>query len=176
MTIKTMVSTHRPRVSFARFTFCWWRHNRLLMTSQWPDNCVTITWIVISNSLDIDFIHGSMHGRSCKNRDHIILCILPTDVFAFHITTTYKIVFQLSESHFVLNPFSDCLCYGSVSPVPREAVVYPVEEGYLFTESGINSQYNTRPRMGSWYHEWTTLRSWGIRGHPPSHQMLKIYS
>ena len=26
-----------------------------------------ITWIVISNSLDIDFIHGDIHGRSCKN-------------------------------------------------------------------------------------------------------------
>ena len=58
--------THRPRVSLARFSFCWWRHNRLLMTSQWPDNCDAITSIVISNSLDIDFIHGEIHGRSCK--------------------------------------------------------------------------------------------------------------
>ena len=49
-----------------RFSFCWWRPNRLLMTSQWPDNCDAITWIVISYSLDIDFIHGDMHGRSCK--------------------------------------------------------------------------------------------------------------
>ena len=23
-------------------------------------------WQVISNSLDIDFIHGDIHGRSCK--------------------------------------------------------------------------------------------------------------
>ena len=37
------------------------------MTSQWPDNCDTITWIVISNSLDIDFIHRDIHGRSYKN-------------------------------------------------------------------------------------------------------------
>ena len=50
---KTTSFTHRPRVSHARFSFCWWRHNRLLMTSQWPDNCDAITWIVISNSLDI---------------------------------------------------------------------------------------------------------------------------
>ena len=42
--------THRPRVSLARFSFCWWRHNRLFMTSQWPDSCDAITWIVISNS------------------------------------------------------------------------------------------------------------------------------
>ena len=23
-------------------------------------------WIMISNELDIDFIHGDIHGRSCK--------------------------------------------------------------------------------------------------------------
>ena len=66
MKIKTTIFTHRPRVSLARFSFCWWRHNQLLMTSQWPDNCDMITWIMISNSLDIDFIHGDIHGRSCK--------------------------------------------------------------------------------------------------------------
>ena len=49
-----------------RFLFCWWRHNRLPMTSQWPDNCDAITWKVISNSIDIDFIHGDSHDRSCK--------------------------------------------------------------------------------------------------------------
>ena len=37
------------------------------MTSQWPDNCNANTWQVISNSLDIDFIHGDIHGRPCKN-------------------------------------------------------------------------------------------------------------
>ena len=46
----------------------------LLMTSQsvaddatqWPDNWDAITWIVIFNSLGIDFIHGDIHDRSCK--------------------------------------------------------------------------------------------------------------
>ena len=66
MTIKTKIFTHRPRGSLAQSTFWWWRHNRVLMTSQWPDNCNAITWIVISNSLDIDLIHGNIHGRSCK--------------------------------------------------------------------------------------------------------------
>ena len=66
MTLKTRIFTHLPRVSLARFTFCWWRHNRLAMTSQWSDNCDANTWQVISNSLDIDFIHGDIHGRSCK--------------------------------------------------------------------------------------------------------------
>ena len=28
--------------------------------------CDAVTWQVISNSLDIDFIHGDIHGRSCK--------------------------------------------------------------------------------------------------------------
>ena len=66
ITIKMTIFSHRPCVSLVRFSACWWHHNWLLMTSQWPDNCDTITWIVISNSLDIDFIHGGIHGRSCK--------------------------------------------------------------------------------------------------------------
>ena len=73
---KTLIFTHRPRVSLARFSFCWWRHHRLPMTSPWPDNCDVIPWIVIPNSLDIDFIHGDIHGRSCKKR--------------FRLTTTFK--------------------------------------------------------------------------------------
>ena len=67
MTIRTTSFTYRPRVSLTRFSFCWLCHNLLLMTSQWPDSCDAITWIVISNSLDIDFIHGDIHDRSCKN-------------------------------------------------------------------------------------------------------------
>ena len=39
----------------------------LLMTSQWSDNCDVVMWIMIFNSLDIDFINGDIHGRSCKN-------------------------------------------------------------------------------------------------------------
>ena len=69
MTIKTTIFTNCPRVSLARFSFCWWRHNWLLMTSQWPDNCDAIKWIMISNSLDIDFIHSDIHGQSCKKND-----------------------------------------------------------------------------------------------------------
>ena len=51
MMIKTMIFTHHLCVSLIRLTFCWWCHNRLLMMSQWPDCCVAITWIMISNSL-----------------------------------------------------------------------------------------------------------------------------
>ena len=67
MTLKTRIFACHPCVSLARFKFCWWRHNRLAMTSQWPDNCDANTWQVISNSLGIDFIHGDIHGRSCEN-------------------------------------------------------------------------------------------------------------
>ena len=46
---KTRIVTHHLRVSLARFTLCWWRHNILAMTSQWPDHCDANTWQVISN-------------------------------------------------------------------------------------------------------------------------------
>ena len=38
----------------------------LLMTSQSIADDVTITWIMKFNSLAFDFIHGDIHGRSCK--------------------------------------------------------------------------------------------------------------
>ena len=60
------IFTHRPRVSPALLSFWWWRHNRLLMRSQWPDNCDAITWIMMFNSLDIDFIHDDIQDQSCK--------------------------------------------------------------------------------------------------------------
>ena len=68
ITTKATIFTYRSSVSLAWFTFRWWRHNWLLMTSHWPDNCDAITWIMISNSLNIDFIHDDIHGRSCKNK------------------------------------------------------------------------------------------------------------
>ena len=38
----------------------WWRNN-------YPHKCDATKWQVISNSLYIDFIHGDIHGWSCKN-------------------------------------------------------------------------------------------------------------
>ena len=76
---KTKIFSRNPRVSLARITFCWWRHNRSAMASQWPDNCDANTWQVISNSLDIDFIHGAIHGRSCKKNRSSIRHIFITD-------------------------------------------------------------------------------------------------
>ena len=56
MTIKTTIFTHCIHVSLTQFLFCWWHHNRLLMTSQWPDNCDAIMWIVISNTISISIL------------------------------------------------------------------------------------------------------------------------
>ena len=71
MTLKARIFTHHPRVSLARFAFCWWRHNRLAMTSQLPHNFDANTWQVISNSLENDFIHGNIHHRSCKKPAYV---------------------------------------------------------------------------------------------------------
>ena len=68
----TTVLAHRHNLSLALMTFCRWRHNWLLMTSQLRDNCDASTWIVIFNSLDIDFIHSDIHDRSCKKS--ILVC------------------------------------------------------------------------------------------------------
>ena len=63
---KTGILIHCLCFLLPLFMFCWWRHNRLLMMSQLHDNCDATTWQVISNSLDIDFMHVDIHGRSCK--------------------------------------------------------------------------------------------------------------
>ena len=48
----------------------------IVMTSQWPDSCDANMWIVISNSLDIDFIYGDFHGWSCKK---LVFCCCNID-------------------------------------------------------------------------------------------------
>ena len=76
MTLKVRIFTHHPHVSLARFTFCWWRHNRLVVTSQWPDNCDENTWQVISNSLDIDLITAILMARRIRNHDVVCTIIM----------------------------------------------------------------------------------------------------
>ena len=85
----TRIFTHHPRVSLARFTFCWWRHNGLAMTSQWPGKCDVNTCQVISNLLYIDFIHGDIHGRSCKKKR--ILYMYPVSIPFWQPTLRYKL-------------------------------------------------------------------------------------
>ena len=42
----------------------WWPEAGTIVTGPYSD---VITWIVIYNSLDIDFMHRDIHCRSCKN-------------------------------------------------------------------------------------------------------------
>ena len=62
MTTKTTIFTHRPRVSLARFPLCWWRHNRLLMTSRWLNNCDAIMWILVSCFSCHRYVHRNCTG------------------------------------------------------------------------------------------------------------------
>ena len=67
MMLRIRIFTHYPvshslaLCSADDVTIDWrWRH------AQWSDNCDANTWQVISNSLDIDFIHGDIDCQSCK--------------------------------------------------------------------------------------------------------------
>ena len=42
------------------------------MTSQLPEYCDANTWRVISNSLDINFIPGDIHGQSSRNHYSLV--------------------------------------------------------------------------------------------------------
>ena len=83
--------TYRPLVSLARLTLCWWRHNRLMMTPQWPDNCDAITWIMISTSLDIDldiFTAGRVRNCIGSSLFRVMACRLFDDI-CFYRSLTY---------------------------------------------------------------------------------------
>ena len=51
-------------------------------TSQWPHNCDVIVWIVISNSLDIDYIHGNIHVWLCKKKVYSLVMGQSRDCFS----------------------------------------------------------------------------------------------
>ena len=55
---------------------------------------------MISNSLDVDFIHGDVHGRSCKNK----WCMIYMEESITNITTKVNIY----QQHIMLDlPYSD---------------------------------------------------------------------
>ena len=117
---KTTSCTHRSCVSLARFSFCWWSHNRLLMRSQWPDDCDAIAWIMISNSLDIDYIHGDIHGQ-CKNVKH--LCV-------YFMTYTVQIIDywhlgqrQFSTKHIVAKTAEEHLNIRTIFPWKHAPII-----------------------------------------------------
>ena len=88
------------------------------MTSQWPDNCDAITWITLSNSLDIDFIHGDIHGRSCKS----VLCFCSICNLWF-ATGNYHIV--MLDDFWSRLPFLYSVCLRSFLFIVIFALKYP---------------------------------------------------
>ena len=70
--------------------------------SQWPDNCEANTWQVISNSLDIDFIHGDIYGRPRK-KYHCILCKLLWKHWTHKMLVWCKVSKSLSQWYYMQN-------------------------------------------------------------------------
>ena len=68
------------------------------MTSQWPDNCDASTWKVISDSLDIDFIHANIHGRSCKKKLFIQENAFESVVYKIHPFCSVLNVLKISPA------------------------------------------------------------------------------
>ena len=74
---KTTIFSHRPRVLLPWFSFCWWCHNRLLMMSQWPDNCDVITWIMISILFTAIFTAGRLRRYTKSGIAQLKKCMCP---------------------------------------------------------------------------------------------------
>ena len=63
------ITLHVSNVSFHTSTPCLNNavcHSVDVLTITRPDNCEASTWKAVSNSLNFDFIHGGIQGRSCK--------------------------------------------------------------------------------------------------------------
>ena len=73
ITIKTTIFTHRSRVSLARFSYCWWRHNRLLVTSQRPDNQIFTDGRVRNNCICITFNGGLNSGMETHKTGSVLV-------------------------------------------------------------------------------------------------------
>ena len=78
-------STLRNHVLLGLIMFWWWRHNSLLnigddvaincATIMWLCICDASTWKVVSNSMNIDFIHDDLHDWSYKKQRYHVLII-----------------------------------------------------------------------------------------------------
>ena len=170
--MKTKIFTPQSRGSLAQSTFCWWRHNRVLMMSQWPDNCDTITWKVISNSLDIDFIHGDIHGRSFKNIGLKTL-LYSLEIFrtksgqrkyveSVQTTSIKRVVGFPKRSHhngFLKTIFPVDICFGGNK-------AQWTSHGVLLNKAiKIQDGYHTRPLVAAknaQYHNFEYLKTCGI--------------
>ena len=158
------IFTHHPRVSLAQSSFRWWRQNQLLMTSQWSDNCDAISWKVISNSLDINFIHGDIHGRSCKKHEYDIVisvrCVKSSIACVYILYVGMRCVFFL---------FSSCVCIWNVVPISiwikittwpgnpvlvRLLISGHVTKHYMMQRAGWVLSTKSRDHNNTAYQEW----------------------
>ena len=61
--------TSTPCVSLGQFKFCWWYRNHCWWRHKCIiqyNNCDACMWKLISNSLDIDYIHGHLCEKKFK--------------------------------------------------------------------------------------------------------------
>ena len=95
------------------------------MTSQWPYKCDVITWIVIFHSSDIDFIHGDIHGRSCKK--YVIAKLLQLGMYHRKFWVDYSLLQCIIRIYFVSRPEYFCKSLSAITvvtkPIPSWAVL-----------------------------------------------------
>ena len=161
-----MTFTHRPHVSLTWFTFCFLHHSWLLMTAQLPDSCDVSTWKMISNSLDIDFIHSDIHGRSCNKMGfQSWLKTLRSEQNGRHFADVFKCIwykfwhltllflFQRTEGHVRAVHANDpeilCICCGHCADEPDA-------QHELAVQHRIQCQVSITPSMMSHYYRKTS--------------------
>ena len=64
------------------------------MTSLWPDSCEAVTWIMISNSADLNFIDGDIHGRACGTK---LLIKYQTELVALIVSAIWSAIDKPNE-------------------------------------------------------------------------------
>ena len=128
---------------------------------EWPDNCCDAnTWQVISSSLDIDFIHGDIRGRSCKKYICIYIYIhiyiyIYTDsyipilrtadmVSAVMIKYIDNIIYRICFINFVLR----CSDYGSITLI-QITDLYPnkLRHGNTNTIGRVNNMFRVSMQL-----------------------------
>ena len=91
------------------FSFCWWRHNGLLMTSQRSDKCDAIMWIMISNSILCTAIFRAGLVRKPKAGLLVIpkacrICVRMHDTHVFKLIYTWMALYRFEA----LKTLQDC--------------------------------------------------------------------
>ena len=126
--------------------------------------CDAITWKVISNSLDINFIYGDIHGRSCKKHEYDIVisvrCVKSSIVCVYILYVGMRCVFF---------HFSCCVCIWNAVPIsiwikittwPGNAVLVrllisgQLTKHYMMQRAGWVLSTKSRDHNNTAYQEW----------------------